>query len=530
MITKLIIKNYKRCKNFTLKCNPSMNILVGDNECGKSTILEALNLVLTRRLNGRIVDAELTPHLFHTDSVAEFVGSVKAKKPLAPPKIVIEAYLDDDPALATLKGKNNEAGENAAGIRIEIVFNDDYRLEYTKLLEDPDSVATVPVEYFRVSWTSFAGNAITRNPLVRVSYVDATTIRLQSGSDYYLHGMITDGLETKSRVGLALAFRQMKETFAKQPAIETINAKLGTKKGILSAKDVTVAMDMTQRGSWETSLTPHLGDVPYSQAGKGEQNALKIMFALDARADAANVVLIEEPENHLSFSSLTILLARIAERCTGKQVFITTHSAYVLNKLGLSHVVLLHDGDAAFLTDLAVATQSYFQKLSGYDTLRLILAKRSILVEGPSDELVVQKAYLLRHGKLPTADGIDVINVRGLSFPRFLDIAGLLKIDVSVVTDNDARYAETIVKRYAPYSRQSNIKIFADPDNSLPTLENHIGRANDVANLNIIFGTNHATEAEMVDYMKKNKTESALALFETAAKITIPPYVWNAVQ
>ena len=37
-------------------------------------------------------------------------------------------------------------------------------------------------------------------------------------------------------------------------------------------------------------------------------------------------------------------------------------------------------------------TFEFFKKVAGYDTLRLILCKKSILVEGDSDELVVQRA------------------------------------------------------------------------------------------------------------------------------------------
>ena len=70
------------------------------------------------------------------------------------------------------------------------------------------------------------------------------------------------------------------------------------------------------------------------------------------------------------------------------------------------------------LTDLPVDTLDYFKKLSGYDTLRVVLAQRLILVEGPSDELIVQRAFKDRHGVLPLEAGVDVINVRGLSFKR----------------------------------------------------------------------------------------------------------------
>jgi predicted ATP-dependent endonuclease of OLD family len=67
----------------------------------------------------------------------------------------------------------------------------------------------------------------------------------------------------------------------------------------------------------------------------------------------------------------------------------------------------------------------------------MILAEQTILVEGPSDELIVQKAFFQAHGKMPLEAGVEVISVNALAFKRFLDIAKLLEIDTYVVTDND---------------------------------------------------------------------------------------------
>src|SRR5690606_3720820 len=101
-----------------------------------------------------------------------------------------------------------------------------------------------------------------------------------------------------------------------------------------------------------------------------------------------------------------------------------------------------------YFKDLEDTTHKYFKKLSGYDTLRLILCKKAILVEGDSDELVVQKAYMDKHeGKLPIEDNIDVISVRSLAFKRFLEIAKELKHPTAVVTDNDGKYEEKITKK-----------------------------------------------------------------------------------
>src|SRR5690606_1540624 len=142
---------------------------------------------------------------------------------------------------------------------------------------------------------------------------------------------------------------------------------------------------------------------------------------------------------------------QILEKCEGKQLIITTHSTFVLNKLGLDKVVLINNGCHMTLRDLKKETYNYYKKLPGYDTLRLLLSEKTILVEGPSDELIVQKAYFQKYNKLPIEDGIDVITVRGLSFKRFLEIADLLKKKVSVIIDNDGDVRKNIIEKYGDY-------------------------------------------------------------------------------
>lgn len=55
IITKLIIEGFKGFKDrFCIEFNESVNIIVGDNEAGKSTILEAINLGLTGLYAGNL--------------------------------------------------------------------------------------------------------------------------------------------------------------------------------------------------------------------------------------------------------------------------------------------------------------------------------------------------------------------------------------------------------------------------------------------------------------------------------------------
>lgn len=113
----------------------------------------------------------------------------------------------------------------------------------------------------------------------------------------------------------------------------------------------------------------------------------------------------------------------LKKRCGDMQLVVTTHSSFVANKLNLNNLILLNGDESTSFTDLQEDTSRFFMKAPGYNTLRVLLCRASILVEGNADELVVQRAYLDSYGRLPIQDGIDVISVGGTTFLRFLEIA-----------------------------------------------------------------------------------------------------------
>ncbi|MCE9628488.1 MAG: AAA family ATPase [Candidatus Vogelbacteria bacterium] len=537
MLNKLVIHNYRVFHGtFVADFNDDINIIVGNNESGKSTILEAINLVLTRRIYGRTLnDRDLSPYLFNREVVEEYVAALKNGKKPPPPLAFLEAYLSDACELEILRGSNNSLKQNAIGVRLEITLNQDFAAEYEQLLADNDWNNVLPTEFYTVTWRSFADAPVSYKGLgVGVSFIDTTTIRLQTGTDSYIRDILDEHLHAKDRAALSLAYRRLKEQFSKEDSIVSINEVLNKKGGgaPLSQKPLSISIDISQKANWETHLTPHLDELPFQFVGKGEQSMLKIMLALEMNAHKSNIILIEEPENHLSHGTMRTLINRMSERCVGKQMILATHSAYVLNKLGLSSLLLLANQRVIRLTSLSEATKEYFMKLSGYDTLRLILAERAILVEGPSDELIVQKAFFLKHGAMPIDKGVDVINVRGLSFKRFLDIAIALGKTISVVTDNDGNYDANITRKYKDYSNNPNVSIFASEDNSLPTLEPQLVRSIGLATMNTIIGTDFASEDDLIIYMTKseNKTDSALKLFETDHQLKFPKYIQDVVE
>ena len=529
-IKKVVITNFKIYTDIEIEFNDTLNIIVGNNEAGKTTLLEAINLALTGQLNGRNINYELTQYLFNMSVIKKYVKDIANNQKVVPPRILIEVYFVETEETVHLLGTNNSKRENCPGISLAIEFDDSFSHEYSKYITSKEKVTTIPIEYYKVTWYSFSNNPITiRSIPINVTLLDTSSQKNFNGTDKYLFKIIDNILDVQKKVDLSLAYRNMKERFADDETIKDINSELSAKSGSITDKKLSLSVDISGRNSWENTLTSYLDDIPFNYIGKGEESAVKMKLALETTASDSNVILIEEPENHLSFSNMSILIDKISSKCTGKQLFITTHSNFVLNKLGIENVILIANNRVIHFKDLSTSTQEYFKKLPGYDTLRVILSKKSILVEGPSDELIVQKAYLQKYKKLPIDDGIDVISVRGLSFKRFLDIAIILKNDICVVTDNDGNYSK-LENKYSGYENQVNIKISYSKENSLVTLEDHILALNGLTVINSILGKNFDNDANALNYMKNNKTDWALAAFEFKDELEIPRYIEYVIK
>ncbi|MGV6876070.1 ATP-dependent nuclease [Pseudochelatococcus sp. B33] len=529
-IAQVIISNYRCLKTADVTLNPDLNIIVGDNESGKSTLLEAIHLALTGQLNGRAIQTELHPHLFNAEIVANYIAALVAKTPATPPAILIELYFHDDAALSKLKGTNNTLGADLPGVALSIEFNQEYAEEFKAYVADPTLIRTLPIEYYMVNWRGFADNELltSRSIPIKPAFIDASTIRNNAAASRYVVDIMRDSLSKGQKVDLALSYRMMKDAFLDNAKVKGVNEALAKKKGEISDKALSVSLDTSSRATWETGVMPHLDDVPLPLVGKGEQNAIKIKLAMESSADS-HLILIEEAENHLSFSNLNALISHIATRRGSRQLIITTHSSFVLNKLGVEAVLLFHHGKSIRLNALSSGTQDYFMRLPGHDTLRLILARRAILVEGPSDELIVQAAYVKQHGKMPLDDGVDVISVNSLAFRRFLEIAVLLDRMVAVVTDNDGKVA-ALATKYADYIGKPKISILYDTDQNFPTLEPQLLKANGKATIEKVLGKTFASETALLDYMRDNKADTALKFFKTTEPWIVPGYIASAVS
>lgn len=546
-IKKLIVKNFKKILTRTFEFNEKVNIIVGDNDSGKTTILEALDLVANNTYRGKSLNQVLSSDLFNETAVQEFLKGDFAVETL--PEILIEMYLNDCPEY---RGKNNSLNQEADGVFIRICFDDELTSTYNTFIESGVVLDSIPTEFYKVEWFSFGWDQIKYlNRIIKGLLIDPTKLHPTYGKSQYLSNIINSSLTKPQQALLSLNYRQLKNTFGQQDQIKNLNENLDSTK-LVTEQSLSIIADTTT-GSIEAGLQLAVDDISFSHIGKGEQNKIQIKLALLNKGGNVNFIMVEEPENHLSHTNLSKLVKFISEN-SNSQIFITTHSSYVLNKLSLNNLCLISN-EYLRLSDIDSDTAKTLQRLPGYDTLRIVLSKNIILVEGPSDELILKKMYFEKNNKLPEEDGIDIIVVRGIGFKHYLNIAKHVKTKVHVVKDNDGSYSQNIVN-YSLQFDSDNIHFFSEKNDALKSLEPSLIEANskDIATLDkfaeialskqafnqlkvlpdLISKKKYFTSIYVGENGDKNhgtkKVDSAIRIFDSQKKVNYPNYLLEALN
>lgn len=532
-IDKLIIKNYKIFKDITIKMNNHINIFVGENDAGKTTILEALSIALTGKLNGSNVMAKLSPDIFNYYVRKQYRESLETGTPENPPTIEIEVYFcnlkNDDVTFKEYKGTNNSLHEDAYGVKIVIELNKEYATTYKELLKDK-KISDIPVELYKLDFRSFAApdyylNATSK----RVAYIDATKKDYGVALNRFISSSIAEYLSEEDRTNLRIAYRGNRKDFTQSTSVKNLNLKLKSEYEFKN-KILTLNLRENEIDGWKNEMALSIDEIPFENYGFGTQNIIKSEIFLKQNSEV-DIIIMEEPENNLSFTNMSRLISKFSEN-TNKQLFISTHSSFVANRLGLNNLHLIANHAQTAFTSLSDKTYQYFLKLPEYNTLRLLLANQIILVEGPADELIIQRAYIDVYGKQPIENGIDVMSVGGVAFKRYCELAKLIGKQITVVTDNDGDSAK-LEYYYTEFKDIINLCYEANDDlhtlepsvlfknkDSFEDFKSIIYHGNDIKTKNL---------EEIKSFMINNKTEWAMRVFLSETRIDYPDYILKAI-
>jgi len=462
------IRNYRCFADERILFAPGVNVLLGENNGGKTTVISALSLVLDQgsRRRPQFFD-------FHHPPIDERV----------PPAITISV---------AFRSSDTDTVQDKALVATWLTKLDppwEAQVTYTFMLEPDDharchhELSTIPagdrVQYRRIVESfldkyvahTYGGNldnrlVADRESLDKISLHSLDALRdaqreLFSGTNPLLKRLlrqVRDSGKTKE------------EQAAKAEEFITLATALGTHMHSRISLDPLLQL-VTDTGALEGGK-PHLKDnlgeddvlaalrlhvenngvsLPAELNGLGYNNLIYIslvLASLDHQADPAkrgtNAVLfpilcIEEPEVHLhpalQYKLLKHIEKRVRETERDRQVFITTHSTHITSASPLDQLICLaipedeqtpraaYPGKCFPDDAQGKASKAYVERYLDATKSNLLFAKGIILVEGIAEQLLLP--VLADHlGCSLEEHHVALIPVGGLTFRHFLSLFG----------------------------------------------------------------------------------------------------------
>lgn len=513
-IEKIKLLNFKRFDNFEYNLLANRNILIGDNEAGKSSILQAIDLVLS----GSRTKIETTglETLFNRHVITSFLAGNKNLDDL--PNLSIEVYFNDHGNM-DLDGLNNSDNVVCHGLKLNCEPIDDYGNDIQAALADEN--ALFPFEFYSIKFSTFSGQPYTQNHrFVNHILIDSSLIGSDLATRIYTKSLYEAHTDLIERHRNNHAYRLSKAEFTSN-TLAPLNATVGD-------FDFKIKNDNKSSLDQDLMITEH--GMPIAQMGKGKQCFIKTDFALQQRGGNTSIdlILIEEPENHLSHLNMHRLINRI-EESTQTQMLIATHSSSVCSRLDLHNAFLISNtaNGLISLANLSNETANYFVKAPNNKILEFILSPKVLLVEGDAEYILIEGMYSKTYNEKLESSNIHVISIGGTSFKRYLELARLLGIKVAVIRDNDQDFQSNCIDNYVGYVDQ-NIQIFYDPNNNNSTFEICVFENNNELCGELFAGGRRTLSVQ--DYMIKNKTDSALHLLTNGMqRLVVPEYIIRAM-
>lgn len=442
-LKKMRITGFKRFENFNIDFNEKINVIVGDNECGKSTILEAIDLVLSQKYKN--YDKYIIKELLNSNLVSKF--ELNPSVDLLPTiNIDLEFELDNSPKSGSFFGATHRFEKNKLlyGISFKCEIPEEYIPELVPIIE----LGKIPYEYYQMSWNTFQGEQYNslKKPL-NFLLIDNDNIDSNNSFNYYNKALFTSSHESYHQQKIKSDFRTKVNELFNELELNSVNEhqKFGVNERKIIFENIISILD---------------DNIPLENKGKGKENLIKTKIALDKNVGKMDVVAIEEPENHLSFPNLKKMLEEISNH-TETQLIITTHESMIASSLNLKNVMWIKENKNESLKELSEDDSKFFLKMTQNNLLQFVLSEKVILVEGPTEFLLVPKIFEKLYNKSLELYGITIIDCSGISYKRYFDIANQMNKKVAIITDNDKKQSNIDYKNQFN-TENINIKIFMD--------------------------------------------------------------------
>lgn len=427
-------------------CHP-LAVVVGENNAGKSNLIDALRTVL---------EPEAGPRVRHWLRVEDFAHDGRGNRQNDELELEVRlGGLTKSEQARMVTCLTPKAGTGTAKLRVKATIGADGRIQ--------------------TQW--FGGDSeqpdVERHARAAVRFVYLHPLRdaaadLRPGRDNRLVPLI----KALAPEGHADHQRIIDAADLANQALDAIDAIVDARRHVADrlnsmtghgrlAQRSSLAFDDPRFDRVVSALRAKIGQLAaleMDENGLGYNNLLYMSVLLAALAAPADeeptlrVLLVEEPEAHLHPQPQDLLMRFLESESAGEtQVIVTTHSPTFASAARVERLtVLACAGDPPRPEsrvprdfDLEPKQVDYLQRFLDVTKASLFFARAVILVEGVAEQLLVP-VIAERMGRSLASNGVAVINIGGVAFPPFTDLFGDDKLPyrLAVISDGDAQPTE----------------------------------------------------------------------------------------
>lgn len=254
-----------------------------------------------------------------------------------------------------------------------------------------------------------------------------------------------------------------------------------------------------------------------NKSGLGTLNLLCIaaeMLLFSNQKKGLKLALVEELEAHLHPQYQLRLIDYISSLQNNEQFILTTHSITLASKIELSKLIVLKDKEAypmsSDYTMMRPADYKFLERFLDATKANLFFAKGLIMVEGDAENILIPALADLI-GRPLHRDGVSVVNVGSTAYKRYVSIFKRkdrkeFGMPIAIVSDLDVRALEY----YDDKSDDRKTPRYWLKETIQPELED-ITREVDYDAMETVFGSKTAFEREV----RLHKTENFNPIIET---------------
>lgn len=456
MIKKIEVENFRCLKDFSVSLENDLTVVVGENDCGKSSLIEVLKIIFENSL------PEKEDFYHGTDSL-------RIKVQMESLTLIKEFKIDEisNPILSIKIDPEylNRIKNEVESINAKDIEDDDKRNELKPFAQK----LSVPIR------SNSAIRTVVNNINTKINELrdnDFLT-KVNTFSEYNVYFLDGKQFEDINDFFKQTFFRNKRKSIWAEEITtgETLESLVSSKINTYSTEieeqieeqGIITKLQDYLPGLTDVKIVPQFepsdiniginvqfleGDNEVFVKKKGDGTKRRITMALLeyknlTEKEISSLYVFDEPDTHLHVKAQVELLEIIRKfNDSNKQVIITTHSPFIMNAVKPNQIRFLYLDEVSSHIKPIIddANVEWILNSLGIANTQLFFSKKLLLVEGYTEEIFIPLVYQKFHNRTFRSNLVKIIRGEGID-----DVPRLSKIlqdfykpeDIFLLIDND---------------------------------------------------------------------------------------------